>query len=149
MQVREAHRGKGSRNVSSPREFLAWKATNFPIFPGKLDYPPSSLPFLPFLWQRVDVRPTSLRQHKARSKVRSRSSFAATPRIEISSKFDRSINNHFIYQRLYIRRFSTRDSWFETFRYKLKTFSFLFSFPSTIKTTPAKDRPTGSPWTER
>lgn len=30
------------------REFLAWKATNFPIFPGKLDYPPP-LSFPPFL----------------------------------------------------------------------------------------------------
>lgn len=57
----EAQRGKGSRNVSSPREFLVWKATNFPIFPGKLDYPPP-LPSPPFLRQR-SRRSTSLKQH--------------------------------------------------------------------------------------
>lgn len=48
------------------REFLAWKATNFPIFPGKLDYPPP-LSFPPFLWQRSRRRSTyvvSFEQHK-------------------------------------------------------------------------------------
>ena len=48
------------------REFLAWKATNFPIFPGKLDYPPP-LSFPPFLWQRSRRRSAyvvSFKQHK-------------------------------------------------------------------------------------